>query len=796
MTSRRPPAPDEALARLDGLDDIPWPDLEHAYGPAADVPVALRALARPGDDPLREDLLDDLDASIYHQGGAVYTAGAAAVPFLIELAATPGLSTRAAIVELIGRFAVLQNEMREPWRSAGPALSCRAALVAGHDALVGLLDDADHGVRTAVAALLWRYALWSPRADEAAQALAGRDATEPDLALRVSLRLDGARATAEARASNAPSAGALEAAVRRLVEATQGDGDALRFARLAAARRLDPAAASWRDLLDAALAPTTPHDAYPAWAENGARLAGALCGLCGDDRDGRIDVVRALIGHERPQIRIGALRAAGDAMLRRRSATVALVPLIGALLEDSEPEVRAMSADLLAAAGEAGAAFDDALAAVLDDPHRPAAIRAVWALARHGDARAVPALVHALDQDENAEDNAEDTDGFGPSAHYSGSFYWFSPPPLREALVACAARHASSLAPALRAALARCLAPSGVEAADPGNGAESGAGDGITDGVCLDVRAEILPRLHLLCDALAACGSAAVVAGPELEALLASTHPQSACTVIEAAGPAAAHCVPHLARSVRAAVQAASAALGDPRPLESGTQSATRPPVGERRAAGLGAPWITALTVARTRFAVDGDERALLDTVDAVLALTAPLRRDAETGWEDGRPKSAEAAARARDAAGLANALARCLAPLGPGAGASRTTWPERWLRAQERRWRSHEAVAVARAHARVTGDSDLARQVFRRVLDSGPGTAYSQIELAALRAVAELRPEAREFAPLLRACLDRDERVVDGGGWRGMALDDEVQHLAATALAAAGLTPPAAPTG
>ncbi|MGW7043242.1 hypothetical protein ACWGDT_11050 [Streptomyces avermitilis] len=66
---------------------------------------------------------------------------------------------------------------------------------------------------------------------------------------------------------------------------------------------------------------------------------------------------------------------------------------------------------------------------------------------------------------------------------------------------------------------------------------------------------------------------------------------------------------------------------------------------------------------------------------------------------------------------------------------------PEQWLRANERWWRSDEAVLVAWAHWRVTGDSSLALQVFQRVLDSRPGAAYGQIELAALRRVEKPGP-------------------------------------------------------
>ncbi|MFJ3646423.1 HEAT repeat domain-containing protein [Streptomyces murinus] len=741
---------------LDGLDAVPWADLAHAYGSAADVPAILRALARPGPGPEREGRLDELDSAIYHQGGAVYAAGAAALPFLLELAAAPGLPLRAAIVELLGQFAALPNDMREPWSSDEHARSCRAAFTAGHDLLVALLDDTDPAVRAAVADLLWEYARWSPRAQDAARALADRDAVEPDLALRVSLRLAGARAAAGARASGSPSAAPLTAAVRRLVEAVGRDADALTLARLAAARRLDPAAATWRDLLDAALAPATPHHAYPAWREDGAHLATALCALCDDDPAAHLDVVRALIGHEHPRVRAGALQAAGDAMLRRRSAVPALVPLLGAALEDPEPENRARAADLLAAAGDAGAAFDDRLAAALDDPHRPAALRAAWALARHGDVRAVPALTHALDHEED--------DGFGPSAHYGGNFYWFTRPPLREALEACAPAHGPLLVPALRSALARCLT-----GRRPADGAATAPAD--------------LPRLHLLCDALAACGPAAAEALPELAALLDAGHPRLACTVIEALGPAAGHCRPHLERAERTALAAASAGLSalPTAPADPSAPSATSPT--RPRPPGPIDHCLTALTVARTRFAVDGDEAALLRTVDAVLTSTAVLCPGVEE--THGCPRSAAAVSAIRDTAALASAVARCLAALGPGAGASRMRRPEQWLRATAWRWRSHESVAVARAHRRVTGDSGLALQVLGRVLEIRPGAAYSPIELAALRALTDLGPEARSLAPLLRACRDRDERLCDGGGWRGMALDEEARRRAAAALSA-----------
>lgn len=743
------------FAPLDGLDEIPWADLRHAYGSAADVPGMLRGLARPGTDSERADLLERLDSSIYDRwGGEVYSAGAAAVPFLIELASTPAVPSRRAIVNLIGRFAALPNEMGEPWRSAEDAVRCRDALVTGHDALAGLLQDADGSVRAAAAELLWAYAVWSPRADGALAALLELDAVEPDIAVRVSLRRDGLEAAIDARGSGAASAGPIAAAVERLA-GTLRMVPALRLVCLAARGRLDPASVTWRELLDAALAPDTPRDGF-GWSGGGSHLAVVLCRTCGADSAAWLNLIRSLIGHEQAQVRAGALRAAGEAMAQWRSAPAALVPLIGPLLADPEPEIRMMSADLLAAAGQAGAGFDDRLAAVLDDSYPSAAACAAWALARHGDPRAVPVLIRALDEEKSG--------GFGVSMHISDSFYWFSSPSLGEALAAAASRHGPALAPALHRALARGWAQNGTAGGPP---------------IPLDIGP--LGQFGVICRALAACGPVAPMAAAELEALLGSTRPQLALTVIEAAGPAAAAFAPHLERLQRECLEAAAARLIPSPGLDVTDKALNLRP-------GQSAPWITALAAAGTCFVLTGDGQALLRTADEVLALTAPIRH--HDAAADGGPNLMYT-----PAADLAGALARCLSPLGPAA-ADRMSWPAQWLRANHWRRRSHgavqalpgwwvsrAAVQVAGALWRTTGDGGLACRVFEHVLNGPPPSSNDPVELDVLRHVADMGAAARPLAPLLRALLDRDERIFTSG-WRGIAQDEEARQLLTRALA------------
>lgn len=71
---------------LDGLDDVAWGELEHAYGRADNIPVLLRRLAFG--DPQALDDFRFADDGLVHQG-CVYPATAAAVPFLVERCPNP-----------------------------------------------------------------------------------------------------------------------------------------------------------------------------------------------------------------------------------------------------------------------------------------------------------------------------------------------------------------------------------------------------------------------------------------------------------------------------------------------------------------------------------------------------------------------------------------------------------------------------------------------------------------------------------------------------------------------------------
>ncbi|GIE34500.1 hypothetical protein Ait01nite_075450 [Actinoplanes italicus] len=81
-----------------------WAALRHAYGSAEDVPGHLAALRSPDEDERRESF-GELYASITHQGNR-YSASAAAVPSLLELAADSAVPDRDLLLYLLGRIAV------------------------------------------------------------------------------------------------------------------------------------------------------------------------------------------------------------------------------------------------------------------------------------------------------------------------------------------------------------------------------------------------------------------------------------------------------------------------------------------------------------------------------------------------------------------------------------------------------------------------------------------------------------------------------------------------------------------
>lgn len=105
------------LMKLDGLENVPWHTLTHAYGPAYDLPKEIRRLAS-SEAQHRAMALDWLTCSIYHQE-TLYSATEAATPFILKIIANILHPDRSQLADLLASIAesavVAPNVIREAW---------------------------------------------------------------------------------------------------------------------------------------------------------------------------------------------------------------------------------------------------------------------------------------------------------------------------------------------------------------------------------------------------------------------------------------------------------------------------------------------------------------------------------------------------------------------------------------------------------------------------------------------------------------------------------------------------------
>lgn len=133
---------------LEGLAAIDWTDLRHAYGNAGDVPALLHALASD-ESTVRDEALSGLFSNILHQG-TVYSATAAAVPFLYELLSASSVSSKSDVAFLIACIASARAE-------DSTMHAVRSAVSRGLPELLVYLRSGDPEVRAAIAAALGEY---------------------------------------------------------------------------------------------------------------------------------------------------------------------------------------------------------------------------------------------------------------------------------------------------------------------------------------------------------------------------------------------------------------------------------------------------------------------------------------------------------------------------------------------------------------------------------------------------------------------------------------------------------------
>ncbi len=159
------------------LDDVPWDELSHCYGPASDLPGAIRVLT--SDVPTeRASARRLLESTIIHQG-TIYEASPEVVPFLLELVANRAVPERAPLLGLLfelsqgSSYHEVHAELEAPehvasleyqaelTRERGWVDATGAALAKGLGTYLALIQDPDPAVRVALGPLL------STRGDDA-----------------------------------------------------------------------------------------------------------------------------------------------------------------------------------------------------------------------------------------------------------------------------------------------------------------------------------------------------------------------------------------------------------------------------------------------------------------------------------------------------------------------------------------------------------------------------------------------------------------------------------------------------
>ncbi|MFD5632863.1 HEAT repeat domain-containing protein [Streptomyces sp. NPDC127077] len=470
------------------VEAVDWAALKHAYGTADDVPAMLRNLRQP---EMAAAAADDLLTHVHHQGGGVYSSAPAALPHVVAAAADPAVApdVRGELLHLVRSLAHSGNTAQPRFVTSGWAGAWHLAVTD----LLPLLDDPVAEHRTAVARCL---AEACGRADEVIAALRARWDVEAAPRTRLQLIDSVGSLTAHAGEQRGASLDWLRAEMN-------GTVPSVRLAAVQALRRALPG----QDVSDCgrAVSDVLSGSEPETWRPEGTTTGTVVwaVGLLGDDPAAVADLTRELLGHQDPTVRAGALRVAAQALSRRRSAVVDLLPDVARSLDDPEADNRLFAIRMLGMCGRAAHPWADALAAMsteAGEAHPQVRTHALWALSRLGDARCVPPLARRL---------ADADPGFvHHSSHADG--WWTYELSLND-VAADLGAHADVLLPPL---LARLTTATGLD------------------------------ERRALCQLLTAWGEASAPAIPELLALLDTDAAVWALDALAAIGPAAAEAVP------------------------------------------------------------------------------------------------------------------------------------------------------------------------------------------------------------------------------------------------------------
>ncbi|MET9898853.1 HEAT repeat domain-containing protein [Streptomyces sp. NPDC006446] len=410
-----------------GIDEVDWASMEHAYGNAADVPVLLRGLASPRPQE-RETALDGMYGAVHHQGD-VYDSTLASIPFLFSLAGRRELPDRGGIVELLASIggedsgddlgehgendAVPGEDPEDPEDDNNHAMA-RAAIRAGARVFLDLVADGDAEVRRAVPSALVRFHDEPPRvlallrerlADETEESV--RLALVESLGLFARLYGESAAPAVDRLVSLCATPhepGLRLAALGQLASCAPDRLPAdlvptvigLLHTRSQRFRRSVEPTRTSTDTLIGRLRRMRPAD------EEGAQLLRTLHKALGARTADRIALIEGQLSSQDTADRCNAVWMSAGLFREWRGAYEEPVALIGEQLGSDEEQLRYAAVSVLEFLFTLAAPAADRLAALVEsDPDSwgcgTATLgRPLKALARSGDARAVPALAEVL----------------------------------------------------------------------------------------------------------------------------------------------------------------------------------------------------------------------------------------------------------------------------------------------------------------------------------------------------------------------------------------------------------------
>lgn len=341
---------------LEGLDQIDWEQIEHAYGPATDVPDLLRALASD-DKEVRDKATTHLFGNIWHQG-TVYQATAYAVPFLIELLEQPTVADKDMILCLLQNIATgtsyydvhqsldHQNERNTPEFQALIQVelawveAARSAVIVGIPRYLQFLADPDPEVR-----IFATYVAVECRAHmpEVAQALRKQLAMETHPTVRA-VQLIGlaylwwrnsndafedqplkfSQGAMLAQAMRSPD----EAPVVRLVTAWL-------LVRFFGREFLPEALAVFRETIGL----SQRHYVLVEWMKHQEEFVGSISDVLRPFPEARLQWLIDMLHHPNPDVRGSAVWESKDICNERRSAPDGLIPHLVPLLYDADSAI-------------------------------------------------------------------------------------------------------------------------------------------------------------------------------------------------------------------------------------------------------------------------------------------------------------------------------------------------------------------------------------------------------------------------------------------------------------------------